>query len=138
MKPLEVMCLIEHSVEANRAYADGFGVKLEITRRVVRGSVLADVDRLEQVMANLLSNAAKFSPRGEPVDVSVEQIDESLRISVTDRGPGIPESFVPASSKSSLKPTPATPAKKAGRGSGSASRKPSSTEWAAELTIERG
>jgi signal transduction histidine kinase len=93
MKPLDLMGLIEHSIEANRTYADGFGVQLKIAGRVPGGSVLADVDRLEQVMANLLSNAAKFSPRGETVDVSVEQIDECFRISITDRGPGIPKAF---------------------------------------------
>jgi signal transduction histidine kinase len=44
-------------------------------------------------MSNLLSNACKFSPPGTCVDVSVRQSGSSARISVTDRGPGIPESF---------------------------------------------
>jgi signal transduction histidine kinase len=56
-------------------------------------SVLANPHRLMQVMANLLSNAAKFSPPGAEVRVrAIEQIAR-VRIEVTDRGTGIPEAF---------------------------------------------
>jgi signal transduction histidine kinase len=55
--------------------------------------VLADRKRLLQVMTNLLSNAAKFSPEGGSVDVTLELKGPSLRVGVHDRGPGIPESF---------------------------------------------
>jgi DNA-binding response OmpR family regulator len=46
-----------------------------------------------QVMANLLSNAAKFSPEGSDVLIRVDRLGNHLRISVKDRGPGIPEAF---------------------------------------------
>jgi signal transduction histidine kinase len=46
-----------------------------------------------QVMTNLLSNAAKFSPRGDTVVVAAERQGTQVRVSVTDRGPGIPEEF---------------------------------------------
>jgi PAS domain S-box-containing protein len=52
--------------------------------------VEADKARLTQALVNLLSNAAKYSPIGQPIDLRVEQRREALRISVTDRGPGIP------------------------------------------------
>jgi PAS domain S-box-containing protein len=55
--------------------------------------ILADFDRLVQVVVNLLSNAIKFSPPGEQVIVGCERRGEAVRISVADRGPGIPESF---------------------------------------------
>jgi len=49
-----------------------------------------------QVMANLLSNAAKFSPKGEAVEIGAARSGErQLRISITDHGAGIPESFQP-------------------------------------------
>jgi CheY-like chemotaxis protein len=44
-------------------------------------------------MTNLLSNAAKFSPPGGAVDVSARQEAGKVRVSVSDRGPGIPEAF---------------------------------------------
>jgi signal transduction histidine kinase len=51
--------------------------------------VRGDADRLVQVMDNLLSNAAKFSPVGETVQVALERRGRWLRVSVSDHGPGI-------------------------------------------------
>jgi signal transduction histidine kinase len=53
---------------------------------------MARVDRLrlEQVVANLLDNALKFSPADRPVDVDVAATDALVTISVTDQGIGIP------------------------------------------------
>jgi signal transduction histidine kinase len=55
--------------------------------------VLGDEHRLIQVLHNLLSNAVKFSPAGERVDLSARQVGEMWRLSVSDRGPGIPPAF---------------------------------------------
>ena len=53
--------------------------------------IYTDQAKLQQVLYNFLSNAIKFSPPGERIDLSAEREDEnSVRISVTDRGPGIP------------------------------------------------
>lgn len=49
-----------------------------------------DPVRLRQVLTNLLSNAAKFSPAGEPIDVDVADLGDAVEISVRDRGPGVP------------------------------------------------
>ncbi len=93
MQPLDLMKLVEHAIDANRSYADRYGVLFKVTEKVDGARVLADADRLEQVMANLLSNAAKFSPRGKTVDVSVARGEGGIKVSISDRGPGIPESF---------------------------------------------
>jgi signal transduction histidine kinase len=55
--------------------------------------VLVDPARLQQVLANLIANAIKFSPDGEVVSVALQRRDEAVRILVRDRGPGIPEAF---------------------------------------------
>jgi signal transduction histidine kinase len=58
----------------------------------VRGelpSVRGDRDRLQQVLANLLDNAVKFSPVGEEVRVNAFHRDSRVRIEVSDRGPGV-------------------------------------------------
>ena len=52
-----------------------------------------DPDRFIQVVTNLLSNALKFSPPGAVVDVAAEQHGDNVRITVRDRGPGIPAEF---------------------------------------------
>jgi signal transduction histidine kinase len=51
--------------------------------------VEVDVPRLIQVMRNLVSNAVKFSPREEPIEVDVRDRDDELIVSVVDRGPGL-------------------------------------------------
>ncbi len=51
---------------------------------------LADVDRQVQVLENLLSNAAKFSPAGTPISVRIEHRENRLRVRVRDQGRGIP------------------------------------------------
>jgi signal transduction histidine kinase len=53
----------------------------------------ADGDRIIQVIVNLLSNAAKFSPRGDEVRVSLDVQAGRARIAVLDHGPGIPADF---------------------------------------------
>lgn len=55
--------------------------------------VLADADRLAQMVGNYLSNAAKYA--GPPVSLEAERVDDTVVVSVLDRGPGIPDQFVP-------------------------------------------
>jgi PAS domain S-box-containing protein len=93
-KVQELVPLVEHSVEANRSYAAQFGVRYEFIRNVDAAKVEVDADRLIQVLTNLLSNASKFSPKGESVTISLSRLEGAkLRIAVTDRGPGIPPEF---------------------------------------------
>jgi two-component system phosphate regulon sensor histidine kinase PhoR len=51
--------------------------------------ITTDRPKLVQALANLLDNAAKFSPPGTPIDVRAETAGDEVRISVRDRGPGI-------------------------------------------------
>ncbi|MGH2799695.1 MAG: sensor histidine kinase [Thermoleophilaceae bacterium] len=53
-------------------------------------SVVVDRDRIEQVLDNLVVNAIKYSPKGGPVDIEVGGEGDQARISVRDRGIGIP------------------------------------------------
>ena len=55
--------------------------------------VKGDSNRLAQVLANLLSNATKFSPEGETVEVSLTRREGNFRVSVSDHGPGVPDEF---------------------------------------------
>jgi signal transduction histidine kinase len=54
-----------------------------------------DRDRLEQVLVNLVSNAIRYSPEGGPVEIKVQQAGDSVEISVTDRGLGVPKEHQP-------------------------------------------
>ncbi|MCK9394408.1 MAG: PAS domain S-box protein [Methylobacter sp.] len=93
IKPIEIMPLVEHCIEINQAYADEFAVTFAVTHEQAGAVILADSDRLTQVLTNLLSNAAKFSHRGGRVDVATSITKQRLRLSVTDYGIGIKEEF---------------------------------------------
>jgi signal transduction histidine kinase len=80
-------------VESLRSYAHEFQVEMLIQNEAGDACIEGDAARLNQVLANLLSNAIKFSPPGASVDVRIVRHDGWLRISVNDRGPGIPDAF---------------------------------------------
>jgi signal transduction histidine kinase len=56
-----------------------------------RLSLIADKDRIEQVLANLLSNAIRYSPEGGPIDVEAKRDADAVHIQVKDQGLGIPK-----------------------------------------------
>jgi PAS domain S-box-containing protein len=92
LRPLRLRALLEKAVRINQPYAGMHNAALKL----LPGedcTVAADADRLMQVLTNLLSNAAKFSPAGAEVEVSLVRSGEHARVAVRDRGPGIPDNF---------------------------------------------
>ncbi len=92
-KAMELGPLVEQTIDANRAFGAQFDVAFALRIDAPGVCVSADNDRLIQVVTNLLSNAAKFSPRGGTVDVTVSERDGWVRLAVADHGSGIPEEF---------------------------------------------
>ena len=90
---IQLNAVAEQALTINQAYGDPYGVRFKFTHREPGATVNADRDRLDQVFANLLSNAAKFSPRDGDVEVTVSRHNGMIRTAVTDHGPGIPEEF---------------------------------------------
>ncbi len=70
------------------------GMSVELLLAADIGSFMADERRIRQVLYNLLSNAIGFSPREGTITLSAERRDDAIVISVTDRGPGIPEAII--------------------------------------------
>lgn len=60
-------------------------------------SIMARIDpqRVEQIIMNLLSNALRHSPQGEPIEVNLGVQEEQLSLAIRDRGEGIPEDEIP-------------------------------------------
>jgi len=85
--------LVRESVVLNKAFGERFKVRFESHGDIPERRVHADRKRLLQVMTNLLSNAAKFSPEGGVVELSTEDAGPNVRIAIHDRGSGIPEAF---------------------------------------------
>ncbi len=66
------------------------GSSHELTADVPESLIVAtDRDKLAQALGNLLDNAAKFSPSGMDVEVTAEVVEDAVRITVRDHGPGI-------------------------------------------------
>ncbi len=84
--------LIEQAVADNRGFAQSFSVYLQLS---IQGdtSIVVDAHRFMQVMANLISNAVKFSEAEDSVEIAVLNTLARVRIEVCDRGPGIPANF---------------------------------------------
>ncbi len=92
-KPVELMPLLHQALEANCAYGEQFNVSYELESNLPGIMVNVDANRLMQVMANLLSNAAKFSSTGNKVTVAVLVSGNRVRVEVKDQGSGISEQF---------------------------------------------
>lgn len=88
----DLLPLVETALQANRPFADRLHVDLVLGRAARDIAVETDTHRFIQLMTNLISNAAKFSPAGDKVTVHADDHDGRARVSVTDNGPGIPES----------------------------------------------
>jgi PAS domain S-box-containing protein len=95
-KPTNVVSLIEQALEANKGYGEKLRVQFEFMS-TEKTALLVNLDekRMMQVMSNLLSNAAKYSPANDVVDIKLELNNNLARISVHDKGKGIPEEFKP-------------------------------------------
>ncbi len=78
---------------ANRAVADIYGVGFAVAPGDRSLSCRVDPGRFQQVMTNLLSNAAKFATPASDISVAAERRDDMVRVSVANAGEPIPEAF---------------------------------------------
>jgi CheY-like chemotaxis protein len=81
------------AMDINHAYAAQFDVDLVLDATGYDPECAFDSARLQQVLSNLLSNAAKFSPPGGTVHLGIRRVGAMARVSIADSGPGIPVSF---------------------------------------------
>jgi PAS domain S-box-containing protein len=93
MRTVAVDDLLDRCISASRFYAERLGVTIEARQRAPGSLIRVDDGRFHQIMANLLSNAAKFSRSGGSVEVDANASDGRCRISVIDHGYGIPAAF---------------------------------------------
>jgi signal transduction histidine kinase len=88
-EPLGLESVVEQTALAMGPYGADFDVSFRLESSIQGARVRADADRLAQVLENLLSNAAKYSPRGATVRIILSRHGGDLRVAVVDRGPGI-------------------------------------------------
>jgi signal transduction histidine kinase/CheY-like chemotaxis protein len=86
---LDLRGCVERSVEATAASAERAGLTVRVELPPERLDVDGDAFRLEQVLANLLANAVKYTPAGGTVTVALERAGDTAVLRVTDTGVGI-------------------------------------------------
>ncbi len=93
-QPVALLPVVKDALAAILVQARDAGVALSTHWEpgLERVTVELDRDRIIQVLLNLLSNAVRHAPRGSTVEIAVSDGDR-VRISVADRGPGIPAAF---------------------------------------------
>jgi signal transduction histidine kinase len=95
LRPDDLRAAVESATHQHDALAErrGVDVQLDLPSRPIR--IRHDPPRIGQVVANLVGNAVKFTPRGGTVRVSVEPTPDGARIDVVDTGVGIDPSELP-------------------------------------------
>lgn len=93
LAPMNIRALLIQAIAVNQAYGDKFNVTFILQECPENTLIKGDRDRLMQVLTNLMSNAAKFSPPRNSVELSARQVGQNFRIQVRDHGPGIPKQF---------------------------------------------
>lgn len=85
--------IIEQVLAGKRLGAEVPNIKVRVAANAKGVTFMADAHRIQQVLDNLLTNAVKFADAKDPIDIKVERRDDALRVSVVDRGCGIPAEF---------------------------------------------
>ena len=95
VEPVDLATVIEAALDTVRQAARGKAIALRADLTPSVHIVQGDANRLQQVFWNLLSNAVKFTGREGEIRVTLDRIDGSARIIVSDNGRGIAPDFVP-------------------------------------------
>lgn len=88
MTPLDADEVVSDAVRAARPLAEAKGIKLSVVH-IEPLRIYGDVQQLQQLLGNLISNAIKFTPEGGAVSLNVQRVDRMARIEITDTGIGI-------------------------------------------------
>ncbi len=96
LRTQDVVLVTRKALEGIEGYANTYDVGIRLVRYPVPSPrIRIDEQRMQQILANFLSNAVKFSPTGSQVQVHVDETAELVRVSVQDCGIGIPAAFRP-------------------------------------------
>ena len=92
---IEPASVVQEAIASVQPTADLKRIRIKTVFENIRGAIMGDKQRLQQVVWNLMSNAIKFTPTGGAVVVTVSRVNSHLEISVSDNGRGISPAFLP-------------------------------------------
>ncbi len=94
-EPAELATLVARAAEVARPLIDRKGHRLDVDVPNSLPKIEVDPARIEQVLVNLLNNAAKYTENGGRIDVTAEADDNEVVVRVRDTGVGIPPEMLP-------------------------------------------
>ncbi|MBE9077549.1 PAS domain-containing protein [Romeria aff. gracilis LEGE 07310] len=94
-RPTNLTSIIRSVIESLELTAEQKQIRLEAQLDPTPGSVIVDPDRMQQVFANLLINAIKFTPEGGQVEVRLTYSESEIQAQVIDTGKGISPEILP-------------------------------------------
>jgi signal transduction histidine kinase len=92
---VDLIVIAQGSIDQFALQAEAHQVKLRLESRGQCRTIVADPARLGQILGNLLSNALRYTPTGGQITITVNCLDEALKLTVHDSGSGISEESLP-------------------------------------------
>jgi signal transduction histidine kinase len=93
-RPLDLCRLVRGAIEHGKIERAGLSLVQDLPDESV--NINGDADRLRQAVANLVTNAVRYTPKGGTVAVTVERKGERAVVRVSDTGPGLPPEILPS------------------------------------------
>ncbi len=90
-KEYDVQTLVDDAIKLNENYAGQNNVKIKAGNKIFDVKINVDSGRFNQILTNLLSNAAKHATSNTDIIIDAETVGNNARISITNQGEGIPE-----------------------------------------------
>ena len=91
LRKCDIVKLLENIVKISKTYTDKKGIDISIKSEVNKKILSLDIDKVEKIILNILSNAIKFTDTGGRIDINLYMENEQVCISIKDTGIGIPK-----------------------------------------------
>lgn len=91
LRKCDIVKLLENIVKISKTYTDKKGIDISFKSEVNKKILSLDIDKVEKIILNILSNAIKFTDTGGRIDINLYMENEQVCISIKDTGIGIPK-----------------------------------------------
>lgn len=91
LRKCDIVKLLENIVKISKTYTDKKGIDISFKSEVNKKILSLDIDKVEKIILNILSNAIKFTDTGGKIDINLYMQNEQVCISIKDTGIGIPK-----------------------------------------------
>ena len=91
LRKCDIVKLVENIVKISKTYTDKKGIDISFKSEVNKKILSLDIDKVEKIILNILSNAIKFTDTCGKIDINLYMHNEQVCISIKDTGIGIPK-----------------------------------------------